>query len=142
MADGLSVDVRGFNRVANQFRTLAARFPTQVTEETREWGEDFAADLRGTPYPPPPAGSRYVRTYKLKRSWRAARINRGVRIVNNAGIRGRGPYATYVVGDLHGRQAEIHAGRWWRFKDKLKPALAKLRQRIVRRINKLAHGGL
>lgn len=138
MADTLSVDVKGFNRTANNIRRIGAQVPRDVEDETRRWGEDFAGELRATPYPAPPPNSSYVRTYNLKNRWRSRVVRHGVQILNQAGIRRRsGPYAIYPVGDAQGRgQAWMHVGRWWRFVDKLKPALRKLRKRLEKRIQR------
>ncbi|MGH9158201.1 MAG: hypothetical protein ACRD1K_20725 [Acidimicrobiales bacterium] len=65
------------------------------------------------PYPPPPPGSTYRRTMRLKGSWRIQAAGAtGYTVKNIAARRGR-RYSVYVIGDASGkRQAGIHAGRW------------------------------
>lgn len=66
-------------------------------------------DKRLREYPPPPANSRYIRTYRLRESWRK-RIDRtpygAVGTVESVGV----SYNRYVMDDVY--QAEIHRGRW------------------------------
>lgn len=78
-----------------------------------EWEETTVLIARN--YPPPPPGSKYVRTDKLKNSWRMSPIT-GVATIrasvysNGTANAGYGDYAPYVMGQ--GRQAGIHQGRW------------------------------
>ena len=72
---------------------------------------------RGQHYPPPPARSKYKRTFVLRDSWHmnASRLVgdtlRGS-IYNNAqDPRGR-RYPSYVFGSTQYAQAEVHQGRW------------------------------
>lgn len=77
-----------------------------------EWQETTVLIARK--YPPPPPGSKYVRTDKLKNSWRMSPIT-GVATIrasvysDGTADAGYGDYAPYVMG---GRQASIHRGRW------------------------------
>lgn len=68
-------------------------------------------------YPPPPANSSYVRTYRLREGWTVTiqRESEGFSIIINNPT----PYAKYVVGSLATArataasfQADIHKGRW------------------------------
>lgn len=63
-----------------------------------------------TKYPAPPAGSRYTRTFALKRGWeRATPITggKGFELINPVG------YVPFVQGDSGGGgQATAHQGRW------------------------------
>lgn len=74
-------------------------------------GLDAANDLLlrvATVYPPPLAGSTYVRTNRLRDGWEPIgpfATNRQ----GTAGIVNGVEYADYVMGD---RQAAVHAGRW------------------------------
>lgn len=58
-------------------------------------------------YPPPPANSKYKRTYDLKNSWQTIVILSGAtlgKLTSNI------PYGPYVVDEEY--QAGIHQGRW------------------------------
>lgn len=77
----------------------------ELAEPTRELLE--LLKLRMQEYPPPPSGSKYVRTYNLKNSWQENVILAGsVLGTVQSDIR----YAPYVQ-DLD-QQAAIHQGRW------------------------------
>lgn len=59
-------------------------------------------------YPPPPPGSRYVRTYRLRRGWeRATPIagGKGFQLINPV------EYAGFVQGEPS-QQSKAHRGRW------------------------------
>ena len=132
----VEISILGINRVRNGLRVLGAFFPQQVDDEAYAWGEETVTHLRGRRYPAKPAGSRYVRTYKLKRGWRIKRsAKRGFRIINNAGSRSGGAYAGWVVG---ARQARVHQGRWWTIMEVMKERLPDLRKRLGKRITTLA----
>ena len=60
------------------------------------------------PYPPPPSGSRYVRTGRLGRTWTTNTRTFGETIVTSTGNVTR--YARYVQAE--GQQARVHRGRW------------------------------
>lgn len=61
------------------------------------------------PYPPPPPGSTYVRTYKLRDSihYSVQPLGSTVVMTMSVGVE----YGPYVVGEK--TQARIHKGRWW-----------------------------
>lgn len=61
--------------------------------------------LENTPYPPMLPNQRYIRTFRLKFSFRANR-----RAEAEYTLRNEAPYSGFVVGI---QQAEIHQGRWW-----------------------------
>jgi hypothetical protein len=66
-------------------------------------------------YPPPPAGSRYVRTYRLRESVKVLRLDNGHAVNIDPVRRGR-HYGKYVVGNAKGEeQAWMHVGRWHLF---------------------------
>lgn len=68
-------------------------------------------------YPPPPVGSRYKRTYRLRKSVKILKLNNGYAVEIDPVQRGR-HYAKYVIGNARGEeQAQIHAGRWHVFKN-------------------------
>lgn len=94
-------------------------------------------------YPPPRPGQRYVRTYRLKRSWKILRFgNSGYQITNNAARKGR-QYARYVVGDAYGTgQAWMHQNRWPVFRDVVERAFEQAPKAIERSVHMVArrHG--
>lgn len=55
-------------------------------------------------YPPKPANSKYVRTYKLREGWGFSGYGATTKVVNPV------EYAPYVQGD--DTQAYMHVGRW------------------------------
>lgn len=87
-------------------------------------------------YPPPPAGSTYVRTGELGRKWRGVGTPDRVRIENPM------PYAGYVEGDdpdykpkyarstVDSDQAWMHVGRWPRALEVLDEEYEKLLPRL------------
>lgn len=86
--------------------------------------------------PPQPAGTRYIRTHKLKRGWKKETIHLGGGIVVRAINRVR--YVRFVQGDpdKKGGQQPIHEGRWVSAPElsralhaEYRPALARLRRK-------------
>lgn len=115
---GLSFEIRGYDRVRNNLRSVIAAHPKETDPVMKNWARDAAMFLKRTPYPAKPASSRYTRTGRLASSWRHDQVKPGVwAITNNA----QGPqsqfYARYVVGPKDGpgnqRQA-AHMRHWWR----------------------------
>lgn len=83
-------------------------------------------------YPPPPPGSTYERTFRLRRGWRIRTAgDKGWRVSNQAQFRGQ-RYARYVVGSARGEgQARIHRGRWKLFSDVANEEIRKLPKTII-----------
>lgn len=98
----ISVKVEGLSETERVLDRVQAR--VREPGIPKIW-KDLLADLRD--YPPPPPGSRYVRTGNLGRSWRVrfaqGRMPTLFEAANDA------TYAQWVQGD---RQAAIHRGRW------------------------------
>jgi len=77
--------------------------PDKVLEgEWRPFLVPLQRELRT--YPPPPMGSKYVRTFNLKRNWQYAVLSPTSAEIGNAAI-----YAGWVQGV---EQAAVHVGRW------------------------------
>lgn len=55
-------------------------------------------------YPPPPSGSTYERTYRLRNSWEETLVLGGGSITSDV------EYGPYVMSE--GEQARVHVGRW------------------------------
>lgn len=90
------------------------RFRELVKPIVEEWQDETLPIAQK--YPPPPPGSKYVRTFKLQRSWHKSPIGGGVAQVrasvysDGTADAGYGDYAPYVMGRY--KQASIHQGRW------------------------------
>ena len=83
-------------------------------------------------YPPPPANSRYIRTFKLRNSWqvRRAQMKAGVvsaKVRSDGSARNRsGRYGGFVMDET--MQASVHRGRWHTVQsvaDDFQPVLAR-----------------
>jgi hypothetical protein len=77
--------------------------PDKVLEgEWRQFLTPLQRELRT--YPPPPVGSKYVRTFNLKRNWQYAVLSPTEAEIGNCAV-----YAGWVQGV---EQAAVHVGRW------------------------------
>lgn len=78
-------------------------------------------------YPPKRPGQKYVRRFQMRRNWNLLRANDdGYMIRNRARRNGKG-YVQWVVGDAFGnKQAKIHRGRWYVFRDKMEEVIEDL----------------
>jgi hypothetical protein len=97
-----------------EIRAWGSRWPNRLDAAIRGTLEDGSTLMLGeiTRYPPPPTGSRYVRTNTLFRSWSRKPITKetwGWRVV--IGSSGNiAPYNRWVQD--RDRQAAQHRGRW------------------------------
>lgn len=121
----LKIVVRGDRILIRKFGKARRFLPDELVNA----GEDALQELfdHVPPYPPPPLGSQYVRTFNLEdaltSTWdvhpmslsEVRRISDGVEI-----IYGVSDYGPWVVGP--GVQAAIHRGRWWTLEDVLRRA--------------------
>ena len=106
---------RGIDKLPTLVARIAAakNFYKVARPIVDEWQETTVLIARK--YPPPPPGSKYVRTFKLQNSWRMSPIS-GVGTIrasvysNGTANAGYGDYAPYVMGAT--KQASIHQGRW------------------------------
>jgi hypothetical protein len=121
----LTIQVRNAELVGKGLANIRAAIP-KISEATIKKSAN-AVIRRMKIYPPPPSKSKYVRTYRLQRSWRAKRSATGYTIsadpVSKYGVR----YGRYVVGfaDSTG-QAWMHVGRWNLLRDVLEDEVSKL----------------
>ena len=132
MAGGISfhVSISGINELIGRMRGVPSWLPTWLSDTmTRSLR---ALQEAVPPYPPPPMGSKYVRTEKLGRSLGSgfgggASGTPDIFEVTMSGGATEGRYgsrlgyAEYVVGE--GTQAEVHAGIWWTVRTILNNAL-------------------
>lgn len=106
-----------------------------INDALTEWAtETLDGDLYGTQnYAPPPPNSTYVRTGRLGANWGLRRAGKLSVAFTNAT-----PYAGYVVGGNDGgRQAAIHAGRWWIAYKRISDRTDKLVEKIERKVDAL-----
>lgn len=105
---GLKVEIQHLPEVQAALKAKAARLAPAFMKAGTVSRRLLVAEL--TKYPAPPAGSRYERTFKLKRGWeRAAPVTggKGFQLINSIG------YVPYVQGDANGGgQAAAHRDRW------------------------------
>lgn len=149
-----NMEVKGFNRVANKLRTLAAKMDEITSDEIYKWAQQTRADLKAEPYPAKNEKSKtwasdkqrkyvmaairegriqvpYRRTGGLANRWSAARTTKGAVIRNSA------RYAKYVVGDEQGlgQNKEFHKGRWYQARqDVIDKRLPAMRKMLARRL--------
>lgn len=112
----IRVTAKGFDKLDSLVMRIHAvkDFNKVIRPLIQEWQDTSLAVAQK--YPPPPPASKYVRTFKLMRSWRRSTI-----VTNASQVRasvysdgsadaGYGDYAPYVMGE--NRQASVHRGRW------------------------------
>lgn len=95
----IRVDTSQLDAFARDMRTLPAQVEAGQAEEARAIAGDVALDA--SLYPPQPAGSTYVRTYKLERGWGVEANGLEASAINDVS------YAAYVMGE--GDQASVNA---------------------------------
>lgn len=98
------VEIQHLPEVIAAMQRRAAAIQPALRGASRTARQLLVAEL--TRYPAPPAGSRYVRTEKLKRGWlRSTPLDMGksFQLINPIA------YARFVQGDA---QARVHRGRW------------------------------
>jgi hypothetical protein len=101
----LSIQVVGAELVRKGLQNLAAEIP-QIGR-LQIYRTEQAIVRRMKEYPPPPATSRYIRTFALQSGWTITPRSDGYTISNAT------PYTKYVVGTAYGtEQAWMHVGRW------------------------------
>lgn len=127
------------SRYAQAKGVQAARMPQYVAPIVYEFmGRVHKA---AQVYPPPLPKQKYIRTYKLRHSWRMSGVTvsadevRGS-VYSDGSARSRyGEYAPYVMDAA--RQAFIHRGRWHTTKSMAEDVNAPLRRALERRARQL-----
>lgn len=90
-------------------------------------------------YPPPPEGSRYVRTFKLRRSWKIKPAAvRSKEVVGSIHTDGSAKYDIKVM--LHGHQDPIHEGRWHTDKTMADEIGPSFKRALLRKATKVLRG--
>lgn len=123
-----SVSVTGDTRGLDNVLATLREFNDDVREQATEIARELYAELRPLMlaglqfYPPVPAGSRYVRTFRLQRGWAVTLQvdggNAGVQI--DLVVTNSTPYTKWVVGTLTNvdalarqTQRDFHARNGW-----------------------------
>lgn len=129
----LDVKLHGVNRVLATLRR-GVNLDDAIGHGLGEWAKDVHdGQLYGMEnYAPPPANSTYIRTGRLGANWGLSRPRKMAVSFNNTTS-----YARYVVGDSQGgRQAAIHAGRWWIARKKVLAAVPEAHNHINRAVRR------
>lgn len=123
---------RGADVVSQNLLAAARVSSRRLAMATYDWSQmHVVRHLVVKPYPPQRPKQRYKRTGRLGARWKSAGTPDGARIYNEQ------PYAGYVVGDASGKgQAWMHAGRWWLARDVVEAARPKLREALVREMDR------
>lgn len=104
----MKIEILHLPEVQQALKDKAARLLPAFVKAATTARRLLVAEL--TKYPAPPAGSRYMRTFALKRGWeRATPITggKGFELINPV------EYVKWVQGDNGGGgQARAHQGRW------------------------------
>ena len=122
-----SVNAYGYNRVRNSLRALVSAHAKIIDPAVKGWAQSTRGKLKGTPYPPKPANSKYVRTGNLANRFAVKRMGLARYRIDN-----RATYASYVIGDSGGPlgQAWMHVGRWWQMRPIVEDEMPELRAAI------------
>ena len=138
----ITFEIRGYDRVRNNLRSVIAAHPKEVNNVMRQWAEDTRMFLKRTAYPAKPANSRYTRTGRLASSWRKQEVKPGVWAITNDARGPRGQfYSRYVVGEKDGpknqRQAWMHKGFWHTDKSVLDKNEKQITESVAKEIQKI-----
>ena len=120
----ITIQVKNAELVGKGLANIRAEIP-KISELTIKRAADNSVK-RLKVYPPPPANSRYIRTYKLRDSMKVERAANGYTIKIDPVQKGR-HYGVYVLGNAYGTgQARIHSGRWRLMRDVTEEEVKKL----------------
>jgi hypothetical protein len=132
----ITIQVKNAQLVARGLSNIRLHIP-KINEKIIKKVAD--AVVREMKIYPPPADSGYVRTYRLKNSWRVKRMANGYKIEGDP-VSPRGVhYGRYVVGTAAASsgvngQAWMHVGRWLLFRDVVDYQTSKLSDEISEHI--------
>lgn len=129
----LNVKLHGIDRVLATLRR-GVNLDDAIGQGLGDWAKDLLdGQLYGMEnYAPPPANSTYIRTGRLGANWGLSRPRKTAVSFNNTTS-----YARYVVGDsAGGRQAAVHAGRWWIARKKVLAATPEAHDHINRAVRR------
>lgn len=111
----INIKVVNAKLVQKNLQDLHADVPKISREHITSAGRRIIAQMKK--YPPARSGSTYVRTYRLRDSWKMIEQSKGISITGDPVNRGT-HYGTFVVGDAEGEgQAWMHVGTWLLFRD-------------------------
>lgn len=133
MADPFDVSVTftGLNRVRNQLRAAASFYKQEADPLIGKHAKSESARMRDKAYPPRLPNQKYIRTYELKRKYRAQHKGAGVWAVIN-----RRKGAVWVI--KKGMQnRKYHAGRWYTLEDELNKNVPKLTKNLSAHLEQL-----
>lgn len=120
----ISIRVVGAELVAKNMQDLSREIPRISKDHIKKLGKRVIDQMKK--YPPQRAGSTYVRTYRLRDSWKVVENTKGIQIRADASRNGR-KYDEYVVGGPEGEgQAWMHVGNWLLFRDVVDYEMTKL----------------
>jgi hypothetical protein len=132
----LSVQILNAEIVRKGLEDLHAEIPKIGRLQIRRTMEAIVKTMKV--YPSAPAGSRYVRTYKLRDSWRITQTVTGYKVSADPTNKGR-RYGRYVVGFADGDgQAWMHVGRWSLLRDVMEREIDKLPPAVSNEISMVA----
>lgn len=121
------IKVHGATAIANKYRRAASRRPSLIDEPVHGWCNKMTRVLAKTPYPPPPAGSTYTRTYTLPTGWVVERIrDAGYAVINTV------DYSHWVISMKF--QAWMHKGRWWTAEEIMKKHRKGLNKEVLKAV--------
>ena len=126
MADpfDVSVEIRGTNRVRNQLRAAASAHTKHTDPVIGKHAKKQSAMMRALAYPAKLPNQKYVRTFELKRRYRAQKRASAQWAVIN-----RTKYAVWVI--KKGMQnRKYHLGRWYTLEDKMAETMPTLTKNL------------
>lgn len=128
----ITIQVKNAELVAKGLSNIRAEIPRISSKTIEDAAKRIVKEMRN--YPPERAGQKYVRTYKLRDSWKITSRANGFAVTGNPINKGRA-YGRYVVGDGTGAgQAFMHVGRWLLFRDVAEYETTKLPPLVEERI--------
>lgn len=133
----ISIGVEGVKVVRNGLENLSRDIPKVSIERIGASADEIMTIMRK--YPAKPPGSKYVRTYRLKNSWKKKKVTGlGYSVEADPVQKGR-HYGKYVVGNAYGeQQAGVHAGRWKLFYE----VVQKQTDKLIRSIDRAIKGAI
>lgn len=128
----ITIQVKNAKLVAKGLANIRAEIPRISASTIEKAAKGIVKEMRN--YPPERPGQKYVRTGRLRDSWKIKMLSTGVTVTGNPVHKGRA-YGRYVVGDGSGAgQAYMHVGRWLLFRDVVEYEVTKLPTAVEERI--------
>lgn len=129
-------EIRGWNRVRNQLRTVAKYHPNVSDRVVERHTKRVAGQLRRKPYPPKRPQQKYQRTGDLGKSFRAQKERDAHwRIINRVKSRKyQRPYAIHVI--KKGRQPWFHKNRWWTIDEEVEKTMPELTRTLTQELER------